>query len=284
MIAALLVAACGGGAPVAPREPVTWPLPLDRPLPCAPGCRREESARASVDRAVGWLATHTPDTDELRVDLPIMYAEMLRVWRSERLASEQARMVAGLDSGTDPRRRAWDPTARLPDGPPTWTPTPGQKLTPNYALVEALYCAERGMRPEASRWVCAELRDEGGVYSGHAAWIEAIAVGNGCLDRSATCLDELRDELVAGALADRARPTTLERDELGEQILFAIMAGADAGTLDPAVDRLLAMQAEGGSFGAPTPDEKLWFDVHATLVGAAALSLWVERELSAPGR
>ncbi|MCB9688417.1 MAG: hypothetical protein H6738_20755 [Alphaproteobacteria bacterium] len=279
MIVALLVTGCGGTVEPPPVQ-LTFPLPLDAPLPCAARCAREEAARVGVQRAIAWLAEHTPDTDELRVDLPIMYAEMLRVWRSERLSAEQARMVAGLDSGTDPRRRAWDPSARLPDGPPTWTPTPGQKATPNYALVEALYCPERGMRPEASSWVCAELRDGGGVYSGHAAWIEAIAVGNGCLTRAATCLDELRDELVTGALAQRTRTTTLERDEFGEQILFACMAGADPGSLAPAVDLLLSLQTESGSFGAPTPEEPPWYEVHATLVGAAALSSWLER--SAP--
>ncbi|MCA9490804.1 MAG: hypothetical protein KC621_12835 [Myxococcales bacterium] len=274
MIAALLVG-CGGSSPPPPVE-LTFPLPLDAPLPCAPSCAREEAARVGVHRALGWLAAHTPDTDELRVDLPIMYPEMLRVWRSELLVAEQQRMVAGLDSGTDPRRRAWDPSARLPEGPPTWTPTPGQKVTPNYALVEALYCTERGMRPEASTWVCAELRDGGGVYSAHAAWIEALAVRNGCLTREATCLDELRDELIAGALADRPLTTTLERDEFGEQILFGKMAGAESRALQPAIDRLLGLQDESGSFGAPTRDEPPWYAVHATLVGAAALTLWLE--------
>lgn len=266
-----LLAACGSPPP---------PPPPPAPLPPS----RAERAAAAVDRALASLDERTAQADEkLRLDVPIGLAAVQAARPHPRAEATLARLVPIVDHGGDPRRRAWDRTATWPaDQDYTWTPTPGRKLSPNYPLVEAMYCRSHPLRAEAVRWVCDELRDDGGLLSGHAAWILRVAVDEGCLAREATCLDALRDELVAGAAREVDLTDTLARDTLGEQILFGLLAGAEPAALDGAVDRLLAVQGEDGSFGAP--GDASFASLHATTVGAWGLSVWLGSAGGTPPR
>jgi hypothetical protein len=253
-------------------------IPLDRPLACAPGCERRERARVAVSRAVDWLAARAeqPDLPD-SLDLLIATTAIDRRFRSPRLDALRA-ALAKVDRPGDPRRRAFDPTARLPEDPSAgWTASPGASLEPNLLLVEALYCPEYGMRPASIRWLCDDLRDDGGPRSGHATWYLTLAVDAGCVPRASTCLDPLVDELRSHALAEPAPVETVARDRLAEQVLFSLLAGADPAPLAPAVDKLLAAQRADGAFADDAADQRPFAPIHATLVGGWALAEWAAR-------
>jgi hypothetical protein len=147
--------------------------------------------------------------------------------------------------------------------------TPGPDVSPNRALVEALYCPEHGFRPETAVWVCRDLRDEGGYASAHAAWILAIAVEQGCVSRQLTCLDHVRDELLAALRREEPLGTTAAVDLHAERILFGRMAGAPPDLLRPPIERLLAVQRPDGAFADPADG---WAATHATLAATWALA------------
>jgi hypothetical protein len=243
--------------------------------PAPPPPTREERAATAVAAALSAIDERTRAPDTLfRLDVPIALAG-LRDLRPGDAGIEAllARAVTVLDTGGDPRRRAWDPAASWPaDQDYTWTPVPGKVVSPNLALVEVLYCTQHPLRPETVEWVCATLRDGGGRQSGHAAWYLDLAVDQGCVARERTCLDALRDELLAAG----ARPTDLAstdaRDLLAEQVLFGARAGASHAALAPAVDALLAVQGADGSFGAP--GDTTFPALHATLAAAWGLETW----------
>lgn len=245
-------------------------LPLDRPLACGPRC---EAARRSVDASIGWLDTTSADPDiPSNLDVLVATWNIAQVFRSRPLDALVARLRAEKDRPGEPRRRFYVPDARLDESPSAgWVPAPGLHM--NYALVEVLYCPEWGLRPETVDWICAELRDDGGRTSAHAAWFLSIAVDGGCVARASTCLDTLAGEMRDGAAAERPLDTADARDLLAEQILFGLMAGVPPETLAPAVDRLLAAQQPDGGWG--TPDT---ISLHATAASAWSLTEWIGRQ------
>lgn len=185
-----------------------------------------------------------------------------------------AELRARHDRPGEPRRRLYAPEARLGENPSlAWTPEPG--MHPNPVLVEVLYCAEWGLRPVTVDWICTELRDGGGRSSAHAAWFLSLAVDARCVDRAATCLDAVAGELRAGAAVERPLDTPVERDLLGEQILFGLLAGVAPDDLGSAVDRLVATQQSDGGFGPPDQHPPDRVTAHATFVAAWALTEWV---------
>lgn len=271
-------------APVAapePPAPAGPPWALDRPLPCAPGCALDEQVRAAVAQGVAWLdrTAATPESRDPRLRLTLDVAIGLhgigRVYRGEALDTLITRLGPELDRGGDPRRRAFDATARLPaEAVASWTPQPGARTSPNRALVEAMYCPEHGFRPQSVQWVCAELRDGGGLLSAHAAWILDLAVDAGCVDRDATCLDTVVTELENAAATPGPLAATMDRDRLAEQVLFGARAGLPPAALEPAVRALLAAQGPDGGFGVPTEEEPPWWGYHATLAATWGLAEW----------
>jgi hypothetical protein len=271
----------GCGAPTEP-SPEEAPLDarpaLDQPLACAPGCERAEQARGALARAAGFVASAVADPDlPLTLDVLIATRPIVTRWRAPALDAAIRDLSPRLDRPGDPRRRLYDPAARLPDSPSTWwEATPGGDAHPSQILVEALYCAEHGMRASTVRWLCDDFRDGGGPKSGHAAWYQALAVDAGCLDRSATCLDHLAGELAGAAEREPPPTSTEERDRLAEQILFGLIAGADSQRLGSAVDRLVASQRSDGAFAPPGAalDRVV---LHAALVGGWALDTWLGR-------
>ena len=250
-------------------------LPLDRPLPCGPRC---DAAQVAVDRAIGWIDTATDDPElSLNLDVLIATANIARTFRSTQLDALVAELRTRHDRPGEPRRRLYAPEARLAENPSTaWTPVPG--MHPNPVLVEVLYCAEWGLRPVTVDWICTELRDDGGRSSAHAAWFLSIAVDGDCVDRAATCLDAVAGELRAGAAVERPLDTAVERDLLGEQILFGLLAGVEPDAYASAVDRLIATQQPDGGFGSVdrVPSDRV--GAHATFVAAWALTEWVRRQ------
>ncbi|MEQ1566518.1 MAG: hypothetical protein ABMA64_12825 [Myxococcota bacterium] len=250
---------------------------LDAPLACAPGCARAESARAAWSAGVRWLTRVTADPSvPVSVDLYVALAPTARRFRSAALDQLLVQLRDRADRPGDPRRRAWDPSARLAENPSaSWSAAPGATLHPNRALVEALYCPEHGMRPETVRWLCEDWRDAGGPASAHAAWFLSLAVGQGCTPRSETCLDALVTELVTAAHAEPAPVGTEDRDRLAEQLLFARLGGAPPATLGAEVDQLVASQRQDGAFAAPADPESRWAVVHATVASVWALSEWL---------
>jgi hypothetical protein len=249
-------------------------LPLDRPLPCAAACERAERARIAVDRAIGWLDDAQDDPAvPMNIDAVTAVTEVARTFRSARLDALAVALRTELDRPGEPRRRLYTPDARLAENPSTWWTATGPEVGPNQVLVEVLYCPEWGLRAETVTWLCGPLRDDGGRGSTHAAWFLSLAVDAGCLTRSATCLDALADELRAGAAVERPLESPVERDLLGEQILFGLVAGVDPASLASAVDRLIAVQQPDGAFGPP---DKI--TAHATLVAAWGLTGWIRAQ------
>lgn len=244
-------------------------LPLDRPLPDPP----TERARAAVERAVGWLDTALDDPAvPVNLDAVIAFWNVARTFRSPALDARLVKLRETQDRPGEPRRRFYTPEARLAENPSTrWTPAPDTH--PNRILVEVLYCPEWGLRPESVAWICSTLRDGGGRSSAHGAWFLSMAVDGGCVARDQTCLDDLAEELVAGAAIDRPLDTPVEADLLGEQVLFGLLAGVSPERLGSAVDRLIAVQQADGGFG--TPDQ---VSAHAALVASWGLTEWIRRQ------
>lgn len=241
------------------------------PPPAPPPPTRAERADAAVARAVDAILGSPLAAERLDPLMALAAIDRARPDPSRAAGIEALRIV--VDTGGDPRRRWWDPSARWPDAAPhAWTPEPGRRVTPNFALVEALYCPSPALRPETVRWVCDTLRDDGGRLSGHAAWILDLGVDQGCVARADTCLDALREELTAAALRSSPGGDTDARDVFAEQILFATLAGAPAEALAPAVDALLAAQGDDGGFGAP--GDRSFAALHATAASAWALAEW----------
>ncbi|MBX2796775.1 MAG: hypothetical protein KTR31_03870 [Myxococcales bacterium] len=267
-------------APPPRRLALQLPAALEVPLPCDVACPRAEAVRVAVARGIDGLdaASREPDV-HTNLDVLIALHEVRSVFASQRLDALWARVLPELDSGGDPRRRFWDASHRMPPEFPghTWTPDPAQKVSPNRLLVEALYCPEHGFRSEVGAYACQVFRDDGGLMSAHAAWGLAVAVDGGCIEREATCLDEVRDELVAAALANPPLTTTREVDAHAEQLVFALMAGAAPTDLAAVVDRLLAAQGSDGAWAVPTAGEDPWWGMHATLAALWGTSAWVQR-------
>src|SRR5688500_18925658 len=98
------------------------PTPLSAPPPApapaqAPAPDRIDLARAAADRAVGWMASRSDDTS-LELDVPIGLSAIAARLPSAEAAALDARLRPRLDREGDPRRRAYEPTARLPGPPP----------------------------------------------------------------------------------------------------------------------------------------------------------------------
>ncbi|HHO53137.1 MAG TPA: hypothetical protein ENK18_20245 [Deltaproteobacteria bacterium] len=198
------------------------------------------------------------------------------MFSSPRLDALRAELQPRLDGGGDPRRRLWDPDHRMPPGyEPAWRPDPAREVSPNHLLIEALFCPEHGFRDSVIDYTCQVFRDGGGVLSGHAAWGLSMAEASGCVLRTETCLDELKDEIVASATGPEPPSSTLERDRHAEQLLFGVMAGAEPGELVEVVDRLLALQRPDGGLAQPPPGEDPWWGVHTTLAAVWGWSAWL---------
>lgn len=261
---------------------LSLPVSLDVPLPCAPGCAREEQVRSAVSLGIDALQRASADPEiPINLDLLIGLAGVQRVFSSPRLDALREALLPRLDTGGDPRRRLWDPEHRMPPGyTPAWIPDPAREVSPNHLLIEALFCPEHGFREGVIDYTCQVFRDDGGLMSAHAAWGLSLAVSAGCVSRDGTCLDAVRDELVAAATGPVPLDTTLERDRHAEQLLFGVMAGGGAQPLAVAADRLLALQRSDGSLAQPPPGEDPWWGVHATLAAVWGWSAWLEARVA----
>jgi hypothetical protein len=241
-------------------------------LACSSEPDRVDLARSAATRAVGWMEAHADPTPR-ELDVPIGLSAIAARLPSPDAAALDGRLRPALDRPGDPRRRLYDPGARLPEPPPP--AVRDGTLQSNGALVEALYCAEHGFRPETLAALCGGFRDGGGYGSTHAAWFLAEALDRGCLARAATCADAVQREVVEAPIPSLA--ATLDRDLLAERLLFGLRLDADPDALGPAVDALVGAQAPDGGLGVAREGEPLWWSWHATLVTAWGLSEWVAR-------
>lgn len=263
---------CGAPAPAPASAPAPAPVPSPPPPPPSPEA-------LAIDRAIGWLVHAYDDPDlPLNLETPIALVPLAGRVHDPRLDALVARLLPLTDRPGDPRRRAYDPSARLPEAPATWwEAAPGAKVHPSQVFVEVLYCPEHGLRPSTIRWMCDTFRDHAGPSSAHSAWYLALAVDAGCVPRADTCLDALVTELVDGSTTEPPPTGTTAIDRLAEQVLFGRMGGASREQLAVGVDRLLGAQRPDGAFAAiddtATDRDAARGRVHATLVSVWALSL-----------
>jgi hypothetical protein len=245
------------------------------------GCRRSERApledvKPAIARAGAFLAAFPPE--QLRYDaaVALTFVRALSDDESLRLADRRAREWADRDPD-NPLRRAWDATARLPaSATAEWAaPAPGSRVNVNRVLIEALYCAENGLRSSTLDYIAGPMRDRGGYQTAHGLWALVLARDRGCLDAAAfgAAAAPLIAELRAAQPA-KPGPATLDVDLFGERILMLLLAGQRDPQLDQWLMALVAGQQADGGFGAATQGEDPYYRYHATLVAVWSLAEW----------
>jgi hypothetical protein len=246
-------------------------------------CGRDAAPPAGddVDRAIArasaWLAAFPGD--QLRYDAAIGTAAIRRHADGEaiRRADATARAVADRDAD-NPMRRMIDPAYRAPaTSTAAWeVPAPGgERVNVNRVVVEALHCADNGLREQTIAYATGPMRDDGGFHTTHAVWALAIARDAGCLDgaRFEALVRPLLDELRA---AQPAAPGAAVRDVdlFAERVLMLRLAGDRDAAIDGWARALAAAQTSDGGFGTPADGENPYFRYHATLAATWALVEW----------
>lgn len=230
--------------------------------------------QTAIERAAAWLAAFPPD--ELRFDAAVMLHGIRARVDSPALreAWEHARAAADRDHD-HPLRRLWAPDLTTPASFTTGWPIPARgdaRAHTERLLVEAVHCDRNGLRPEAIRYACTAMRDEGGYYTTHALWGLVLARERGCgrPEKLRRCVVHLTAELRA-AQPPALRPTrTLDVDLFAERSLMACLAGVPQG-VERDVDLLVAAQRPDGSWGVANPDEPPYHRYHATAIAAWAM-------------
>jgi hypothetical protein len=280
-----------GGAPDSSATPSPTPrAPIELPAPAAPHHEAHASAaeapspasiRASVARAAAFLARF-PEAD-LRFDAALMLSQIRRVFDSDdlRAAFARAREIADRDED-NPMRRFWIPELRSPvEHTSTWAvPAAGEKrVNTNRVIIEALHCAENGLREETVAYLCGPMRDGGGYQSTHALWALELARSAGCdaALRAAACRASLQEEILAAARQPVAAQRTRDLDLFAERVMVLTLSGVSPESLARHMARLVALQSADGSWSKPEPGEAPYFAYHATGLGAWALAEWTRR-------
>lgn len=228
-------------------------------------------------RAGRWLASFPPE--KLRFDAAVGLWHIRQRYYSEPIdtAWRTAREIADRDTD-NPLRRFWDASTDPPlEETSFWiVPTSSeQRVNTNRVVGEALYCAERGWRPETSRYVAGPMRDSGGYQTAHALWALYLAARNGCLadGEYLRLAPDLQRELRDHEPVEFQPSETLDVDLFAERLLMLIMTGDTGAPVDSWIDALLALQNEDGSWGIDRPGENPYFRYHATMVAVWAFAL-----------
>jgi hypothetical protein len=237
----------------------------------------KESVGGTIDRAARWLAAFP--VERLRFDAAVGLAAIRR--RTEgvalRLAFERAKSVAYQDAD-NPMRRAFDETFRASaERTSRWgIPGPGQpRVNVNCVVVEAMFCAENGLRSETLAYMTGPMRDGGGYHTTHAVWALVLARERGCMPKADF-------ERLARPLLDDLRATqpaepgagALDVDLFAERLLMLVLAAGRDARVEAWMPPLIRAQGADGGFGTLAADEDPYHRYHATMVATWALAEW----------
>jgi hypothetical protein len=250
--------------------------PADEPV--APRARvSEDTAQHAVEHAADFMAAFP--VAQLQFDSAIGLSAIRARTSGLRLddALTHARHYADLDAD-NPLRRAFDPGFVVAaEKTAQWeVPAPGApRVNVNRVVIEALHCAQNGLRPATLDYLSGPMRDGGGYQTTHALWALTIARDAGCVKldefnrRAGPLVAELR-----AANGSKPGPAALDVDLFAERTLMIELAGARDDQVTRWVQALIAAQNKDGSFGAEIDGggEPPYWRFHATMTAAWAIA------------